>query len=290
MKRSFRKIAVFSSRVVGIAAVAAALAAVPAMAAQPPGKPASFCGNGAVEKNEQCDQNNLNGQTCESLGNDAGTLSCGANCQLDTSQCISAECGNGVQGPGEECEAGTPAASCGDLGEGFGTAECGPGCTFDTSTCSVNRFVDNGDGTVSDFDKGLMWEKKVAGSSSANDVVGVGNCLHCVDDGYHWGAAMAEWASAVNGRTDSSISQTGFAGHTDWRLPTNVELQTILDCSSGPPCIDPIFVFTKSSVYWSASTWVLDPGRAWNVNFSDGDVRVDVKANTFHVRAVRTGP
>ncbi|MGH8554921.1 MAG: hypothetical protein ACREUD_05040, partial [Gammaproteobacteria bacterium] len=141
-------------------------AATAAMAAQPPGKPVSFCGNGTVEKNEQCDQNNLAGKTCTSLGSDGGTLSCGANCQFNTSQCIAAECGNGVLGPSEQCEVGD-SATCGGLSEGFGTAQCGPGCTYDTSTCSADRFVDNGDGTISDFDKALMWEMKVTGGSGS---------------------------------------------------------------------------------------------------------------------------
>ncbi len=33
----------------------------------------------------------------------------------------------------------------------------------DTSGCSASRFVDNGDGTVSDLQTGLMWEKKTYG-------------------------------------------------------------------------------------------------------------------------------
>ena len=110
-----------------------------------PGK----CGNGEIDKNEQCDFGNLNGATCESLGHDGGTLSCGANCQFDESQCIPAECGNGLQGPSEECELDSPSARCADLEAGFGTASCGEDCTYDTSTCTDDpRYVRECLGTI----------------------------------------------------------------------------------------------------------------------------------------------
>lgn len=46
------------------------------------------CGNGSIDMNEQCDGQNLNGFTCESLGNTGGTLLCDAvTCTFDTSLC-----------------------------------------------------------------------------------------------------------------------------------------------------------------------------------------------------------
>jgi hypothetical protein len=46
------------------------------------------CGNGALDMNEQCDGQNLNGFTCESLGNTGGTLLCDpVTCTFDTSMC-----------------------------------------------------------------------------------------------------------------------------------------------------------------------------------------------------------
>jgi len=47
-----------------------------------------MCGNGTLDANEQCDGGNLNGFTCESLGNTGGTLLCdGVTCTFDTSMC-----------------------------------------------------------------------------------------------------------------------------------------------------------------------------------------------------------
>ncbi len=44
------------------------------------------CGNGIVEGSEECDENNLNGQTCVSQGYEQGNLTC-HNCHFDISDC-----------------------------------------------------------------------------------------------------------------------------------------------------------------------------------------------------------
>jgi len=144
------------------------------------------------------------------------------------------------------------------------------------------RFVDNGDGTVTDSQTGLMWEKKTEGN---------------VNNVYSWSSAL--FVSAPDGTlftdflpkmtcTISSDGTCGLAGHYDWRVPNISELQTILDCSK-PNCTDPIFGPIAASQYWSASTSALDSGGAWWVNFSDGNVSGSAKASSHHIRAVRGG-
>jgi hypothetical protein len=203
-------------------------------------------------------------------------------------------CGNGLLDPDEDCDLGALGGrTCEDLGFSFGTLSCGGGCIFDASGCTNTRFVDNGDGTVSDHQTGLMWEQKVAGSA----------CLHCVATGYPWspgfersGApdespSMLDWLSEVNGLTNDPNAQSGLAGHSDWRIPNVVELQTILDCSLGVPCIDPVFGPTAAFAYWSSSSSL--PGSrflAWGVGFGLGVVGVSDKDNFLAVRAVRSGP
>src|SRR6059058_1782366 len=51
--------------------------------------------------------------------------------------------------------------------------------TTGSTTTTTLRFVDNGDGTVTDNQTGLQWEQKVAVSS----------CLHCVNDTYIWSSS-----------------------------------------------------------------------------------------------------
>jgi len=65
------------------------------------------CGNGVVEGSEQCDDSDLDGQTCITQGFTSGTLSCTASCTFDTSACNSEPlCGNGI------CESGENFLNC----------------------------------------------------------------------------------------------------------------------------------------------------------------------------------
>ena len=173
--------------------------------------------------------------------------------------------------------------------------------TTSTTTTTTPRFVDNGDGTVTDNQTGLQWEQKVTGSS----------CLHCVNDTYSWtgtgtapdGTAFTSFLNTLNGGAtgvgdctsgNGSTQTGGFDNHCDWRLPTIAELRTIVDtsasgCGSGSPCIDPIFGPTAASTYWSSTTFAGLPGIAWGVGFAFGDVDVDGKTFNTSVRAVRGG-
>ena len=148
------------------------------------------------------------------------------------------------------------------------------------------RFVDNGDGTVTDNQTGLMWEKK-------EDLDFVPGNLHDADNVYTWTDAMSEWISEVNDRTNDPNAQAGLGGHSDWRVPTIVELQTILlapsPCGTNP-CIDPIFGPTTSAPAWSSTTTSSDPNNHWEVNFIDGVVNFSLTGLIFSVRAVRGGP
>ena len=57
------------------------------------------CGNGIREGDEQCDGDDLGGQTCSGLGYYGGTLSCKADCTFDTSGCTAGGGGGWVQPP-----------------------------------------------------------------------------------------------------------------------------------------------------------------------------------------------
>ncbi|MDD2799077.1 MAG: DUF1566 domain-containing protein [Bacteroidales bacterium] len=79
-----------------------------------------------------------------------------------------------------------------------------------------NNFIENNDGTISDFATGLMWQK--------------------ADDGQ-----TRNWENAL-----SYAEGLELAGHSDWRLPNAKELQSIVDYNRSPsytqsPAIDPIF-------------------------------------------------
>jgi len=59
------------------------------------------CGNGKIDRNEQCDRRNLNGETCSSVTMGArpgGTLKCNIFCRFDTRDCKRSSTGTGGRG------------------------------------------------------------------------------------------------------------------------------------------------------------------------------------------------
>ncbi len=159
------------------------------------------------------------------------------------------------------------------------------------------RFVDNGDGTVTDVDTGLIWEEKTNDGS-----------IHDRNNTYRWGSsapytapdgeAFTTFLAALNYNesSDGAALTSCFAGHCDWRLPTVTELQTILletpPCASSP-CIDEsIFgpVGTgQALIMWTSTTdSSVSPSNAWSINLSSGHAMISGKVNNdFAVRAVR---
>ena len=281
---------------------------------------APSCGDGAINvAGEQCDGADLGGESCASLGFVGGTLGCLGGCALDTSACEATLCGNGTVDAPEQCDGGDLAgASCASLGFVGGVLGCVAGCGYDTSACENAAFpatgqttcwnsagsviacagtghdgavqagatlayVDNGDGTVTDLNTGLMWEKLSDDSS-----------IHDKDTLYTWDNAFAVKVATLNSGS--------FAGHTDWRVPNVRELHSIVNFQNVHPSVSPVFnsgcapgctVLTCSctlpSLYWSSSTYVVTPALAWGGRFSDGYVFADSKGNGYHVRAVRGG-
>lgn len=103
----------------------------------------------------------------------------------------------------------------------------------------INRFKDNGDGTITDSASGLMWQQ--ADDGNARD----------------WEEALA-YAEGLN-----------FAGYDDWKLPNAKELQGLVDYTRSPSttnsaAIDPLFNCTEIDYpdgnsghfpfYWTSTT------------------------------------
>lgn len=215
-------------------------------------------------------------------------------------------CGNGFIDAGEQCDANNlNGATCPSEGFAYGTLACTASCAFDTSGCLAVRFADNGDGTVSDALTGLMWEKK--GHLDGTPVVcaSAGACPdpHDADNTYTWssdtptgppGTAFTVFLAQLN-------AGGGFAGHTDWRLPTLAELQGLVDYADAtsptvvapfdggcsPTCDAIACSCTSTGRTWTNDLLPSIVGNAWTVEFGDGNVINDTRDTTYNARAVR---
>lgn len=139
-------------------------------------------------------------------------------------------------------------------------------------------FIDNLNGTVTDDQTGLMWDK----CSWADPLLDPNTCLGTpTTDEYQWPEALAValTANTINHR-----------GYNDWRLPSKNELESLVDRSRSSPAIDPTpFPNTPSVVYWTSTTYAPMTFDAWSVIFNHGNVVEYNKYLSFRVRLVRSG-
>jgi len=124
-------------------------------------------------------------------------------------------------------------------------------------------YRDNGDGTVSDLNTGLMWQQ----ADDQND-------------------AWRSWYKAID-----YCETLTLADHGDWRLPTVQELTSLTNIGRYAPAIDTqFFPQCLSAVYWSVSPRASNPDYAWFVSFVTGNAFWYDKYSNNCVRCVREGP
>jgi len=80
-------------------------------------------------------------------------------------------------------------------------------------------------------------------------------------------------------------------GKNDWRVPTVLELETLLDRSVLYHELRPLMreevPFRDNLSYWSCTTFDADTNNAWIVMFDGGYVLSYYKTNAYHIRCVR---
>ena len=125
------------------------------------------------------------------------------------------------------------------------------------------RYMDNGDGTITDYETGLVGLKNA-------------NCF----GRKKWKDAMAAARRLSNG--DCGLSDGSQSG--DWRLPTKDELKTLIAWEKGGA-----FSGVQASYYWSSTSYAGYTDDAWNVNLNGGHVDSNSKAVSYYVWPVRGG-
>ena len=117
------------------------------------------------------------------------------------------------------------------------------------------RFVDNGDGTITDTKTNLMWMKQ---------------------DSYQRTGHWIDWAAAFN--YVKKANEDGFANHYDWQMPTMANLKTLFEPDKTNSRqvgremiihIDPIFAKEGSGIWWALE----DNGHfnAFGIEFNNGN-------------------
>ncbi len=121
-----------------------------------------------------------------------------------------------------------------------------------------HRYTDNLDGTVTDNVTDLIWQQGVPSTS------------------YTQPDAVAYCESIA------------IAGHHDWRLPSEIELISIVDQGTYNPSIDgTYFPGTPVSPFWSATRVGGSTTLAWGVTFIFGEVGSNDMSSPNYVRCVR---
>jgi hypothetical protein len=109
---------------------------------------------------------------------------------------------------------------------------------FTEISIGYEGFVDNGNNTISDTKRKLMWQKLSVGQ-------------------FTWQGAI----DYCNGLV--------LAGFSDWRLPHVKELMSIVDYNKVNPAIDTTF-FPNGNDSWSSTNSAGYTSQAWRVILNDG--------------------
>ena len=145
-----------------------------------------------------------------------------------------------------------------------------------------SRYIDNGDGTVSDKETNLIWQRCPHGMSwqSSNNT-----CSGSVQS--------RDWHSAL---TAAASDSTG--DHSDWRIPNIKELASIVRYTgnSSPYVNTTIFpasdVFNQYSYLWSSSPYTNGAGaevHGYSLNSREHSTSIS-NTNTYPYLLVRTNP
>jgi hypothetical protein len=125
------------------------------------------------------------------------------------------------------------------------------------------RFLDNGDGTVTDLTMRLMWSKEALSDEAVS-----------------------------HAKAEKMCASFGPLATNGWRLPTVHELVSLVDYSARNPAIDTAaFPNTRSRWYWTGTLDASSSDFAWCVVFSLGNVGISRRDyDVAFVRAVRSVP
>ena len=203
--------------------------------------------------------------------NDSGILKSG-----NGTSGINTTCTEAIAGAEQDCASGrdadTTLSKIGTGPAGFDFTKLGAnGEALAVQTAAWDDGGDEAAGTiwscVRDNVTGLVWETKTNDTSP-----------HSVDE-------KVTWANRDN--LAGTTNTEALCGIDDWRVPSIMELATIVNNNKQDPTFDITrFPNGKSQAYWSSNPDVNDGTKAWTINFYSGINNLKTKVSTFQVRLV----
>lgn len=157
----------------------------------------------------------------------------------------------------------------------------GQTCRFDSikKAAPNERYLNNGDSTITDLETGFIWMQCTVGLSSSTTPCDTGSIM------------KSTWGEALNYVQQLNLND-GYAGFNDWRLPNIPELLTLAEKACFEPAINlDLFPDVEPLVnYWSSTSDNTDRARAYSLGTYYGDDRRPLKSELHYIRLVRGGP
>ena len=137
---------------------------------------------------------------------------------------------------------------------------CVRGAPAPSSSSPIHHFTNNGNGTVTDLDTGLMWQQAEISTTT-------------------------NWASAL-----AYADGLALGGNTDWRVPNIKELQSINDETLASPSVSTgYFPGATAAKYWSSTSLHNSTNEAWYLDCQYGITTYTNKTSSLLLRCVRGG-
>jgi len=141
-----------------------------------------------------------------------------------------------------------------------------------------NYIRDNDKEIVTDTLTGLMWQDDATVATVKKQWLIIDNVIPPYTD--------------TSGDTATTYcNELSMGGYTDWRLPTFIELEGIIDYGTSSPAIDVTFQNKNDEHYWSntSTSFHGEDALVQVIDFTDGMIYRDFMGDSAYIRCVRTG-
>jgi len=182
------------------------------------------------------------------------------------------------------------------------TKICGNGDAEGSGTCPANPPQGSGATEWSctrDNVTGLVWELKTTSAASPH-FSGHKYTWYSTNSATNGGNAGNQGNNSCNGTLPGGLCNTeafviamntaALCGNSDWRIPNELEFQSIIDYSKGALAFDTNFLPNSAGGnYWTSRTTAFNMTEAFFFSFNLGDLNYDLKTGNYFVQAVRGG-